>query len=271
LLNPALPSANRISDGFALESTKLSTDAGPVGALIRRDVRICGIEVPGGRENFMSKPEEKPEEEAATSLLDDSTSESAAALSAYLSGSGSASPFRSASLDNRTKPARPIIVPPERHVSNERVSLATYLAATLLIVIAVREAVLVVKSVTTAKATISKRGEPTNLKMGGRIPPPALSEDKTPGQLTPASTGRGAAAIASSVSSQSAGYKEAQSRGARPAQPVQAENKPWSETVKAFKKLFTEQSASQADRWKPTVVAGAIPPASEKQEPGDIP
>jgi hypothetical protein len=200
----------------------------------------------------MSGLEEKLNGEANTYGLNDPISESAAALNAYLSGNGAASPFQPSSAlpFNRTKAAHPIIAPPEHRASNRTASLAIYIVAALLFSIAVREGALVMGRTVFAKTAISQRGEPSALNTGERMPPLAISEYKATGEPASAPAGQGAAVIATSSSSHSANVKEPQSQG-RPARRLQAETKPWSETVKAFKQLFAEERASQAERWKP--------------------
>jgi hypothetical protein len=197
----------------------------------------------------MSSLEEKLEGEANTPPLNDPVSESAAALSAYLSGNGAASPFQHGSdlSHNRTEPAHPIITPPNRHASNETASLAIYIVAALLFSVAVREGALLMGRMVFAGTAISQRVEPSTLKRGERTPPLAMPEYKAAGE--PA--GHGAAVIATSSSSRSADDKGSQPRAARPSRPLAAETKPWSETVKAFKQLFAEKRASEAESWRP--------------------
>jgi hypothetical protein len=197
--------------------------------------------------------EEKPEGKASTPRLNDPISESAAALDAYLSGWGAASPFRpdSALPYNGTEPAHPIITSPESRTSTVTPRLATYIVAALLFSVAVREGALAMRRMVFAESTISPRGEPSNLKREGRLPPPAISEDKAAGKPASAPDGRGAAAIATPFSSQSAADNKSQLQAIKPAQPLPAETKPWFETVKAFKQLFVEHRAAQVERWKP--------------------
>jgi hypothetical protein len=193
-----------------------------------------------------------PEAEAGTPRLDDPVSESAAALNAYLSGSGAFSPPQhgSAILHNGTGPVHPIITPPERHRPAVTASLAGYIVAALLFSIAVREAALAMRRMVFPETTIPQIEEPANLQGGEGVPPPAISEDKAAGKPASAPAGKDAD-VTAMVSSPSAGDKDSQSQATGPAQPITAETKPWSETVKAFKQLSVEHRAVQAERWKP--------------------
>jgi hypothetical protein len=201
----------------------------------------------------MSGLEDKLNGEASTYGLNDPISESAAALNAYLSGNGAASPFQpgSALPFNRTNPAYPFIAPPEHRASNRTANLAIYIVAAVLFSIAVRQGALIMGRMVFAETAISQGVEPSALKRGERIPPAAVSEHKATGESASVPAGQGAAVIATSFSSHSTNDKESQSQATRPARPLQAETKPWSETVKAFKQLFDEQKASQAEKWRP--------------------
>jgi hypothetical protein len=201
----------------------------------------------------MSNPGKTPEEDAGTSELDDPTIESAAALHAYLSGSGAAPPFQPgiALPYSGTKPMHPIIAPPERRTLNVKGSLASYILAALLFLIAAREGALLVSRRVAGESAASKREEPSNLKRAGRTPPAAAFEDKATGNLGTALADQGAAVVTPSFSSHSAAGKTSQSKALRPAQPIPAEPKPWPETVKALEQLFAQHKASEAEGWKP--------------------
>jgi hypothetical protein len=200
----------------------------------------------------MSNPQKMPMDEANTSHLDDPISESAAALNAYLRGGGGASPLGHdrAAPYNGSKPAEPIIIPPERPSSHVTGSLSTYIIAALLFSMAVREGALIIRRMVFAETTTSQR-EASNFIGRGRVPPPAVPENKAAGKPAAEPAGRSAAVIAPSFSSRSVGDKDSQRLAATPAQSLPPKTKPWSETVEALKQLFTEHRAIQAERWKP--------------------
>jgi hypothetical protein len=99
--------------------------------------------------------------------------------------------------------------------------------------------------------TAIARSEASNLKGGGRVPPPALPEDKAAGKRAAEPAARSAAVTAPPFPSRSADDKESQRLAAPPAQSLPPKTKPWPETVEALKQLFTEHRSIQAERWKP--------------------